>query len=115
MSVNITRARGDTYPLVFTIKSNGVPLDISGVLTMLLTVDPKKAPVDDVNNLFTLAGDVIDGPAGVVSFPISESQADHVGNYFYDVQMVDGASVIRTIQNGKFSFVQDITKGTGLG
>ena len=60
MSVNITRARGDTYPLVFTIKSNGVPLDISGVLTMLLTVDPKKAPVDDVNNLFTLAGDVID-------------------------------------------------------
>jgi hypothetical protein len=106
---DITRARGDTYPIEFTVKKNGVPLDITSC-TFLLTVDPSKTPVDDVNNLFSLPGSIISAPAGTVSFPINDVQADHIGKFFYDLQMIDASSLIRTIQSGKFTFVQDITK-----
>lgn len=108
----IERKRGDTYPMHFTIKSNNVTLDITGC-GFKLTVDPRKDPPDPTLNLFTLVG-VIDGPPanGLVKFDMSLTQADHIGKFFYDLQMIDAAGFIRTIEKDKFNFVQDITKAT---
>lgn len=106
---DISRSRGDTYPMEFTVKSDGVPLDITDS-TFLLTVDPSATPVDDTNNLFALPGQIFSAPGGVVTFSINEDQSDHVGIFYYDLQMIDPAGIIRTIQKGKFKFVQDITK-----
>jgi len=107
----IERKRGDTYPMHFTIKSNGVALDITSC-AFKLTVDPSKDPVNDTNNLFSLTGTIENAPGGVVRFDMNGAQADHLGKFFYDIQMIDAASFIRTIEKDKFNFVQDITKST---
>lgn len=108
---DLTRRRGDTYADEFIIKSKatGLPINITGY-TFTLTVDPAKDPTADTNNLFQLTGTIIDAVAGRVEFAPSAIQADHVGSYFYDVQMIDGATRKRTIVSGKYKFIQDITK-----
>jgi hypothetical protein len=106
---DITRSRGDTYPMEFTVKSDGVPLDITSCAFML-TVDPAKDPVDDANNIWAIAGVIESAVGGTVSFTMNTTQADNLGKYFYDLQMIDAAGFIRTIQKGKFNWVQDITK-----
>jgi hypothetical protein len=106
---DITRSRGDTYPIEILVTANGAPLDVTSA-TFKLTVDPSKAPVDDSANLFSLTGVVTDGPAGAVAFTPTAMQADRVGKFYYDVQMVDGSGAIRTVLSGKFTLTQDITK-----
>lgn len=100
---NITRTRGDTYPIEVTLGE-----DVSGG-TFLLTVDPSRSPVDDSNNLFQLTGTITDAPGGVVEFAVTEQQADHVGRFYYDVQMTRGG-LVYTVAAGGIRFVQDITK-----
>jgi hypothetical protein len=105
----ITRKRGDTYPIDIAVTRDGVALDITGC-TFVLTVDPSKAPLDDTANLFQLAGVIVNGSAGTVSFTPTAGDTDHVGKFFYDVQMTDTSGAIRTIAADKFTLVQDITK-----
>jgi hypothetical protein len=107
MSV-ITRKRGDTYPIEILVSSDGDPLDVSNC-TFKLTVDPSKAPVDDTNNVIVLTG-TLPGDTGRVNFPLTDNQADHLGKYYYDIQMTDGAGIIRTLLSDKFVWTQDITK-----
>lgn len=109
---NITRKRGDTYADEFIIKSKatGAAINITGY-TFTLTVDPESAPEDASNNLFSLTGTILDAAAGRVEFAPTALQADHVGKFFYDVQMVDGAGRKRTIVSAQYNFVQDIGKG----
>jgi len=105
----ITRKRGDTYPIEILVTSNDIPLDVTGC-TFKLTVDPSKAPVDDTANIITLTGVLVGSEPGRVNFPLTDSQADHLGKYYYDVQMTDAGGIIRTIMADKFVWVQDITK-----
>jgi len=107
----ITYQRGDTDPIAITVKSDGVPVDITGwVLT--LTVNTEKAPVDDTNQVFQLTGILdADPTTGRVSFQPTEVQTDLVGTYYYDIQRVDASGFIKTIQPPtKIKFAQDITK-----
>lgn len=108
---DITRKRGDTYADEFTIKSAStkLPINITGY-TFLLTLDPEKSPATADNNVYQLVGTILDAAAGRVEFAPSALQADLVGSYFYDVQMIDGAGRKRTIITGKYRYVQDITK-----
>ena len=108
---DITRKRGDTYADKFIIVSDegGVVVDITGH-TFLLTVDPSEAPTGSGANIFQLTGTITDATAGEVEFAPSVSQADNVGNYFYDLEMTDGSSKIRTIDEGRYTMRQDITK-----
>ncbi len=109
---DITRRRGDTYADEYTLKSKGtgLPINITGY-AFTLTVDPSAAPADASNNLFSLAGTIVDAAAGRVEFAPSALQADQApGTYYFDVQMVDGAGRVRTVDAGKYKFVQDITK-----
>jgi hypothetical protein len=107
----IIRKRGDTYPYKIQIveKISCDPIDVTG-FSFLLTVDPSAAPVDDTNNLFQISGVIIDSVNGIVGFSPNETQADNVGNYYYDIQMTDADLAKRTIDDGKFVLKQDITK-----
>ncbi len=108
--VDISRVRGDTFPFVVAVKDeDGVAVDITAS-TFILTVDPSAAPVDDTNNLFQIAGVIVSGPAGTVSFTLTTPDADQTpATYYFDIQMTSG-SAIRTIMKGKWKVVQDLTK-----
>lgn len=108
---DITRKRGDTYADEFTIKSaaTGAAINITGY-TFLLTVDPTKAPTTNAANLYQLTGTILDAAAGRVEFAPNSTQANQVGTFYFDVQMVDGAGRKRTIDSGKYKYEQDITK-----
>lgn len=108
---DICRKRGDTNPFTLTIKDgDGNAIDIS-LYAFVLTVDPSPDPADASENLFQLSGTIVDGPNGIVSFEPTTLQADQEPDtYFYDVQMTDDASKIRTILQGEFEISQDITK-----
>ena len=109
---DITRKRGDTYAEEKEVISatTGLPMNISGY-SFLLTVDPAEKPTDDANNVFQVTGVITDATNGLVEFAPSPAQADrYPGVYFYDIQMTDGDGRIRTIETGKYTVEQDITK-----
>ena len=108
---DITRKRGDTYADEFVIKSKAtkLPINLTGY-AFTLTLDPVKAPTNAVNNVYQLTGTIIDAVNGRVEFAPTALQADKVGNYYFDVQMVDGAGRKRTVDSGKYKYEQDITK-----
>ena len=108
----ITRRRGDTYADEITVTdSAGTVIDITGY-TFAMTLDPSKAPVDAMANLYSITGTILNATAGRVEFAPTPTQADQApGTYFYDVQMVDGAGRKRTIALDKYVYSQDITKG----
>ena len=107
--------RGDSYPLELTIKnkSTGVAIDITGY-SFLLTVNSTKTPTDETDQVFQVVGLVdVDQVAntGVVTFTPTTVNTDQTpATYYYDVQMTNAASHIKTIAKFKFKIVQDITK-----
>jgi hypothetical protein len=105
--VDITRFRGDTDPLVFTFSKNKVALDITGS-TFTLSVSTEQSPTVALY-ILQLSGVVTTPLLGVVEFTPSAIQADFIGSYFYDIEMVSG-SVVKTVVSGKFKMLQDITK-----
>jgi hypothetical protein len=108
---NIERKRGDTYANEWVIKSRstGLPVNITGY-SFLLTVDPSPGPGGSATNLFQIVGNIVDAAAGRVEFAPSALQADNIGSFFYDVQMIDGAARKRTFDSGTYLLKQDITK-----
>lgn len=108
---DIERMRGDTYADEFTIKSKKTkqPINITGY-SFLMTLDSRKDPTDETTKLYQLTGTIVDGPNGRVEFAPSAVQADRVGLFFYDVQMVDGSARKRTVVKAKYKYTQDITK-----
>jgi len=89
MGSAIYRRRGDTYPVELTITNeSGVPQDIDGK-AFVLTASEEEDPVDATHELFQLVGEIIDAPNGLVHFPMADEQADHVGEFFFDVEMTD--------------------------
>ena len=111
--VEITRKRGDTYADELTIISAKTkqPIDITGY-TFTMTLDPERAPADATNNLYSLAGVIVDAVAGRVEFAPTALQSDQPPKgYYYDVQMIDGVGRKRTIALDKYKYIQDISKG----
>ena len=111
MATDIKRKRGDTAADVFTLTdSAGAALNITG-FSFLLSVSSLENPPDSTNQLYQLTGAIIDATGGIVEFTPSAANADQDPEvYFYDVQMTDGASRIKTIEKGKYEYEQDITK-----
>lgn len=109
---DLTRRRGDSYADEFIIKDRdtGLAIDITGC-TFVMTVDPAKEPSDALNNLFTVSGTILDAVNGRVEFAPTATQTDHVGQFYYDIQMTDGAGRKRTVVLAKYKLTQDISKG----
>lgn len=107
---DFTYTRGDSIPINITVTSSGGgPVDITGA-TFLLTVDPSQTPTDAANNEFQSTGTIVEPLAGTVTFPISTTNSDLLGEKYYDIQMTDSGGIKSTIGKGKITFVQDITK-----
>jgi len=112
VEIDICRKRGDTEPVVITVKdASGTVIDVSG-WSFRLAVDPEPDPTGSANNLFLLVGSfVTDGTDGQVTFDPSPAEMDQTPDtYFYDIERIDGAGKVRTIAEGKFIIEQDVTK-----
>ena len=109
-SLNITRRRGDTFPIQLVVTSDGAAYSITSC-TFLLTVDPAPNPTTSGNNLFQVAGVITTAASGEFEFRPSAANMDLTpGTYYYDVQMTNASGYIVTLSAGKFIITQDITK-----
>lgn len=106
--VSITRKRGDTRAEEVTIIDEDTldALPISG--SFILSVSTLQKPTA-ASYVFQITGAITDGPNGVVEFPFTSGEDDNVGDYFYDIQMLQGG-IKDTVMEGSFTMVQDITK-----
>lgn len=109
MSEQINRIRGDTYADRFLVEAEGVQADISGC-SFKLTLNAQRNPTDTSEELYQLTGVVTTPTSGVVEFAPSASQADQVGLFYYDVQMVDSNGIKRTLVKDVYVYEEDITK-----
>ncbi len=108
---DIDRKRGDTAADNVTIQdSAGVAIDITG-FSFILTVNSIENPPDNTTELYSIVGTILVAASGTVEFVPTVGDADQVpAEYFYDIQMTDAASRIKTIEKGKYTYIQDITK-----
>lgn len=107
-NIPINRKRGDLYPEQITIlnKKTGLAENIAGK-TFLLTVTTIAEPPDATTKLFQIAGIITDAANGVVEFTPTVDNADNVGDFFYDAQMVGPKE---TVMSGPWNMAQDRTK-----
>ena len=106
---DITRTRGDTYRIRRTVKSGGVVVDITD-WTFKLTISAVANPPDATDQVAQIAGVIDDAPNGVVDFTPVADDVNWVGRNFYDIEAVDAASAIITLDDGQFILLQDKTK-----
>lgn len=109
--MQINRIRGDTYADSFTINNDteGEIANISGY-TFLMTLSTMRNPIDNTTEVYQLSGDITDAVNGVVEFAPDANQADQVGLFYYDIQMVDTSGVKRTLVKDVYVYEEDITK-----
>lgn len=107
----ITRFRGDTYADEITVKSaaTGLPITVTGY-SFVMTLDSKRDPTSSDTNLYQVIGNIIDPGAGRVEFVPTAAQANRVGIFYYDIQMIDAAGRIRTIALDAYTYTQDVSK-----
>jgi hypothetical protein len=109
--VKIIRRRGDTKSIDITlVDENGVAISISGYTDFLLTVNTEEEPINTSNQLFQLVGTIVDAPEGKVSFTITTSDADNLGEFYYDAQYTDTNAEKFTFVEGEYIMPQDKTK-----
>lgn len=105
----IVRRRGDTKRIRVCVAGLVSIPDITDA-TFRFTVNQFPYPSSAQTQIFQVIGDVVDGPAGMVEFPITDGNEDHVGFFYYDVEMIDPAGTVDTILFGWYHCKQDITK-----
>ena len=107
--IDITRKRGDTYPVKLVITEDGSPVgDITGY-TGILSVTNTKEP-EDPDYVFQSIGEIADAANSKMWFPISIDDANHVGDFYYDIQITDASGYKHTVLEGKYKLKQDRTK-----
>lgn len=109
LDIPLCRPRGDTVPDQFRFGTVASPVNITG-FTFELVMDTQKEPSGTGTNVHTLTGIITDGPNGLFEFPYTDGEANHVGEFFYDVQLIDGGGKKRTIIKSTYDFTQDINK-----
>jgi hypothetical protein len=105
----VHRFRKDTYPFKIVVKDKGTgaPLNVTGN-TFTLSVSTENAP-STASYVFQSTGVITDAVNGKVSFPMSASDVDRVGTYYFDVVM-DTGTERTTILRGILEFEESITK-----
>ena len=105
------RKRGDTFPGVELqyLTDRNVPFNLSGCI---IDIDFKRDPNSElaeftfstVDNSIT----IIDSALG--KFKLMPRILDYqIGKYYFDIQITDSLGTIRTIVNGEFNIILDIT------
>lgn len=111
MATDISRVRGDTAADLITVQNSaGVAINISGY-SFVLTVSTLENPPDATSQLYAIVGVILVAAAGTVEFVPLTANADQLpADYYYDIQMTDGAGRIKTIEKGMYTYTQDISK-----
>ena len=107
-SYNLKRVRGDTKKIMLQLLEGTTPVDITAYTSFTLSVDTNRAPVDDLTNVLTIEGVAEDDEEGIFSFQLESDM--EAGNYWYDVQTIDGDGIISTVLMGRLTLIQNITK-----
>ena len=112
--VDLEYTRGDSSAIVFVLsnKATGAPLDLTGYTAPVLAVNTLATPSDVSTELFKVTGSIDLAPeTGRISFSPTAVQTDEAPDlYFYDAQVLDAASGLKTFVKGKFTLKQDIAK-----
>ena len=91
-TLNLTRTRGDTYPIKMTMTNpDGTPMDLTNK-QVILTANTEEDPIDTTNQVFQIVGTITDAEAGTVEFAPTLEQADNVGLFYFDVEVSDVSS-----------------------
>ena len=96
---SIKRFRGDTYPLIVTLKENGAAVDLS-TATVRMTIG-LETPV-------TIMANITDAAGGVAQFDFDQTHVGAAGRFSYDIEVVD-ATIITTYVKDIFELVEDVT------
>lgn len=108
---HIKYTRGDTRPILFQLfdPGTGEPEDITGY-SFLLTVDTLQNPPDATTQVVQLTGAIVTAVSGIFAFTPTALESDLLGAHYYDLQVTDDLGGIDTVEKGRISFRQDITK-----
>ena len=106
----IERYRKNTAPDAFQLKVSGAGVNINGY-GFLMTISKEKDPTDTGEQLYQLIGTIDSISEGKFSFAPSPVQADQeLGDYFWDIEVTDSAGKTRTLEKGKYKYLQPITQ-----
>ena len=105
---NITCYQGATFQKTFTVEETGVPIDWTGYTASMKV---RRYPsAEAVLELTSGDGITLGGVAGTIEVEATAVQtgAIEAGNYVYDLELAQGAYVIRMLM-GKFIVSQEVT------
>ena len=97
---SIKRFRGDTYPLIVTLKENGSPVDLS-TATVTMTIG--------LSTPASITATVTDAANGVAQFDFTQTEVGTAGRFSYDIQVEDGG-YITTYVKDIFELIDDVSK-----
>jgi hypothetical protein len=109
--MTVERIRGDTYADRFEVRNQntGDIVNLTGCQAYL-TLSTESNPTDTTNQVYQLVGVIDDPSSGIIEFSPDATQANQVGLFFYDVELIDALGVVRTLVKGTYKYIQDITK-----
>ncbi len=99
----MTRYRGDTQIMSWTLKINGTATDLTTATTVTYTYFKKE---DEIN----IVGTVTDASHGIVEFSVLDTDFDLVGTFTFDIQVVYDDGTKRTFIKDDLIIVDDINK-----
>ena len=120
---SISYVRADTAPKQMTLTQSGSAFDLTGLTNMEIVVNSEDEPATAANEQFRMPVSIVNAPGtdGVIEFQPAganvaarkvSSEAYVPGEFFYDLQVDDGAGERVTLfLAGDFVVLQDINKG----
>jgi len=119
---SISWVRGDSAPKQMTVTQGGAAFDFTGLTNMEIVVNSEDEPTDETNEQFRMPVAIVNAPGtdGIIEFqPVgatpalrkTAAEAYVPGEFFYDLQVDDGATERVTLfLAGDFAVLQDINK-----
>jgi hypothetical protein len=109
MGRTLKQIQGDTKTFTVTVyDSDGSLYDLTGY-TVRFTVKDDKDTVDGSASI-SKTGNVTDAENGVFTVSLTNTDTNiTAGIYYYDFQIDNGSSIVKTVESGIFQVVQDVT------
>jgi hypothetical protein len=113
MSTNYSKFRGDNVTLQLTFKDgNGVAINITGY-TVFFTLKRNKYDTDAQASLTKTITTHTNPSQGITTLSLTNTDTASLnGSYYYDISYKTGAGVHKLVDNGVFTFKEDITQRT---
>jgi len=109
MGRTIKQIQGDTRTFTITVyDSDGSVYDLTDY-TVRFTVKANKSTVDGSASI-SKTGTVTDAENEVFTVALTNDDTNiDAGIYYYDFQIDNGSSIVKTVESGIFQVVQDVT------